>query len=225
MDLLHQAVYLFLHLNENLAKIAGDYPNSIYGLLFLVIFCETGLVVTPFLPGDSLLFAVGALTAASNSPLPLPIWVVYVMLTFAALLGDNSNYWIGRFFGEKAFGKLMNQKHLDRTHEFYEKHGVLTLVIAQFVPIIRTFAPFVAGVGKMTYNRFVTFNLIGVLSWTTLFVWSGYWIGNLDFVHQNFHYVVLAIILVSVTPIIIEVAKMYFAKPLEVKKTQSKKKK
>ncbi len=213
MEYIHYAVNFFLHLDKNLADIAAAHAQSIYGLLFLVIFCETGLVVTPFLPGDSLLFAVGALTAASNSPLPLPIWAVYGLLTLAALLGDNSNYWIGRYFGPNVFGRLMNQKHLNRTHEFYEKHGVLTLVIAQFVPIIRTFAPFVAGIGDMTYGKFLRFNFMGVFLWTTLFVWTGYFFGNLDFVKANFHYVILGIIVVSVIPIIIELAKQFRGKP------------
>jgi len=221
MDFLHQAIDFFLHLDKHLNEIFQNYGLWTYGIIFAIIFCETGLVITPFLPGDSLLFAVGALSAKGS----LNVVLAYLLMTSAALLGDNTNYWIGRFLGENAFGKLVNQKHLNRTHEFYEKHGVLALVIAQFVPIIRTFAPFVAGVGEMTYSRFVTFNLIGVLSWTTLFLWSGYLFGNLDFVQQNFHYVVLGIILVSITPIIIEVAKMAFGKTSEVKKTSVKKKK
>ncbi len=221
MDFLHQAVDFFLHLDRHLNDIFQNYGLWTYGILFAIIFCETGLVITPFLPGDSLLFAVGALSAKGS----LNVVLAYLIMTGAALLGDNTNYWIGRFLGENAFGKLMNKKHLDRTHEFYEKHGVLTLVIAQFVPIIRTFAPFVAGVGEMTYSRFVTFNLIGVLSWATLFLWSGYFFGGLDFVQRNFHYVVLGIILISVTPIAIELAKMAFAKTPETKKTSAKKKK
>jgi|SRR6202789_3517044 len=221
MDFLHQAIDFFLHLDKHLNEIFQNYGLWTYGIIFAIIFCETGLVITPFLPGDSLLFAVGALSAKGS----LNVVIAYLLMTGAALLGDNTNYWIGRFLGENAFGKLVNKKHLNRTHEFYEKHGVLALVIAQFVPIIRTFAPFVAGVGEMTYSRFVTFNLIGVLSWATLFLWSGYLFGNLDFVQQNFHYVVLGIILVSITPIILEVAKMAFAKTPEVKKTSIKSKK
>jgi membrane-associated protein len=220
MDFLHQAIDFFLHLDKHLNEIFQNYGLWTYGIIFAIIFCETGLVITPFLPGDSLLFAVGALSAKGS----LNVVLAYLLMTGAALLGDNANYWIGRFLGENAFGKLVNKKHLNRTHEFYEKHGVLALVIAQFVPIIRTFAPFVAGVGEMTYSRFVTFNLIGVLSWATLFLWSGYLFGNLDFVQQNFHYVVLGIILVSITPIILEVAKMAFAKTPEVKKASIKKK-
>jgi len=205
MGFLHQILDFFLHLDKHLTEIIQSYGTLTYGILFAIIFCETGLVVTPFLPGDSLLFAVGALSALPDSP--LNVILSYLLLTSAALLGDNSNYWIGRFFGPNVFGKFVNQKHLQRTHEFYEKHGVLTLVIAQFVPIIRTFAPFVAGVGNMTYGRFVRYNLTGVLLWTTLFTFSGYFFGNLEPVKKNFHYVILGIIVVSLMPIIIEVTK------------------
>ncbi len=205
MELLHHAVDFFLHLDKHLAEIAQSYGTTIYALLFMVIFCETGLVVTPILPGDSLLFAVGALTA--SQVLSLNIVLTWLMLMAAALLGDNCNYWIGRYFGPNVFGRFINQKYMDRTHEFYEKHGVLTLVIAQFVPIIRTFAPFVAGVGDMTYGKFLRFNFIGVFLWSTLFVWAGYWFGNMDFVKANFHYVILAIIFVSILPIIYELYK------------------
>lgn len=211
MEHLHQLLDYFLHLDKYLAQIVQTYGTQTYSILFCVIFCETGLVVTPFLPGDSLLFAVGALTAAGV--MPLPIGLVYALLTIAALLGDNSNYWIGRVFGENVFGKFMNKKYLDRTHEFYEKHGVLTLVIAQFVPIIRTFAPFVAGIGDMTYGKFLRFNFTGVFLWTTLFTWTGYFFGNLPFVKTNFHYVILGIIIVSVIPIFIELVKQFRANP------------
>jgi len=207
MGFLHQALDFFLHLDKHLSEIIQSYGTLTYGILFAIIFCETGLVVTPFLPGDSLLFAVGALSALPDSP--LNVVFSYLLLTSAALLGDNSNYWIGRFFGPNVFGKFVNQKHLQRTHEFYEKHGVLTLVIAQFVPIIRTFAPFVAGVGNMTYGRFVKYNLTGVLLWTTLFTFSGYFFGNLEPVKKNFHYVILGIIVVSLMPIVIEVMKQF----------------
>lgn len=207
MDFLHQAVDFFLHLDKHLTDIIAQYGVWTYGLLFLIIFCETGLVVTPILPGDTLLFAAGAISAGGS----LNVVTVYLLMTAAALLGDNANYWIGRFFGEKAFGKFVNKKHLDQTHAFYEKHGVLTLVIGQFAPIIRTFVPFVAGVGEMTYSRFMFFNLIGVLSWATLFVWCGYFFGNLAPVKQNFHYVVLGIAVVSLIPIVLQVGKTVFA--------------
>lgn len=218
MDFLHQAADFFLHLDKHLGDFALAHGTSTYGVLFLIIFCETGLVVTPFLPGDSLLFTVGALTA--TKVMPYPIVLPYLFLTAAALLGDHCNYWIGRFFGPNVFGKFVNKKHLDRTHEFYEKHGVLTLVIAQFAPIIRTFAPFVAGVGDMTYPKFAVFNLIGVLSWTTLFTWSGYFFGNIEVVRRNFHYVILGIIVVSLTPIALELWKS-FASPKAARKARN----
>jgi membrane-associated protein len=207
MDFIKHVIDFFLHLDKHLAEIVQSYGTFTYFILFAVIFCETGLVVTPILPGDSLLFAVGTLTA--TQVLTLNIVATYLLLMAAALLGDNCNYWIGRYFGPNVFGRFINKKYLDRTHEFYEKHGVLTLVIAQFVPIIRTFAPFVAGVGDMTYGRFLKYNFIGVFLWTTLFVWSGYFFGNLDFVKQNFHYVILAIILVSLMPMVYEFFKMW----------------
>jgi len=205
MDLIHQFVDFFLHLDKHLGDIIQNYGTLTYGILFAIIFCETGLVVTPFLPGDSLLFAVGALSAKPEIPLN-PVFC-YLLMTAAALLGDNCNYWIGRFFGPRVFGRFVKKKHMDQTHEFYEKHGVLTLIIAQFAPIIRTFAPFVAGVGKMTYGKFVTLNFIGVISWTTLFLWAGYFFGGLETVQKNFHYVILGIILVSLTPIALEILK------------------
>jgi membrane-associated protein len=207
MDLIHQFVDFFLHLDKHLGDIIQNYGTLTYGILFAIVFCETGLVVTPFLPGDSLLFAVGALSHAENAVLN-PFYC-YILLTAAALLGDNSNYWIGRFFGPKVFGRFVKKKYMDQTHDFYEKHGILTLIIAQFAPIIRTFAPFVAGVGRMTYSKFVILNLIGVLSWTTIFVWAGYFFGGMPMIQQNFHYVILAIIVISLTPIALEVVKAW----------------
>ncbi len=189
----------FLHLDKHLEGIIHDYGTLTYAILFGIIFCETGLVVMPFLPGDSLLFAAGAFSARPDAV--LQVGILYLLLTFAALLGDHCNYWVGRYFGPSIFGRFVNKKYLDRTHDFYEKHGVLTLVIAQFAPIIRTFAPFVAGVGDMTYPRFAKFNFVGVLSWTSLFIWGGYFFGNLEFVQKNFHVVILAIIAISLLPI------------------------
>ena len=214
---MHEIVDFFLHLDKHLDEIIQAKGTLTYGILFAIIFCETGLVITPFLPGDSLLFAAGAFSARPNPVLQAGF--LYFLLTAAALLGDHSNYWIGRFFGPKVFGRFVNKRHIDRTHEFYEKHGVLTLVFAQFVPIIRTFAPFVAGVGDMTYGKFARFNFIGVMIWTTLFIWAGYFFGNLDFVKEHFHYVVLAIIAISVLPIAMEVVKTY----LGGKKTKRRK--
>ncbi len=205
MDFLKQAIDFFLHLDKHLDYLIQSYGTLTYFILFAIIFCETGLVITPVLPGDSLLFAVGALSARPDSP--LNVVICYLLLTSAALLGDNCNYWIGRFFGPKIFGKLVNKKYMDQTHNFYEKHGILTLIIAQFAPIIRTFAPFVAGIGKMTYPKFVTLNLIGVVSWTTIFIWAGYFFGGMPMIQKNFHYVILAIIVVSLMPIVLEVLK------------------
>lgn len=203
MEFLKSVADFFLHLDKHLDAIFQSYGLLTYGILFLIIFCETGLVVTPFLPGDSLLFAVGALSAKGS----LNVVACYLLLTSAALLGDNCNYWIGRTLGTKVLGKFVNKKHLQQTHEFYERHGILTLIIAQFAPIIRTFAPFVAGLGNMTYPKFVTLNLIGVMLWTTLFVWSGYFFGGMEMIQKNFHYVILGIIAVSLIPIALEVLK------------------
>ena len=175
MDFLHQTITIILHLNKYLPDMVQSYGLVIYVILFAVIFCETGLVVTPILPGDSLLFTVGALCATAK----LNIGFSYLLLTAAALLGDHSNYWIGRFFGPNVFGKLLNRKYLDKTHEIYERHGVQTLILFQFAPIFRTFAPFVAGVGKMTYGKFTRYNLTGVLLWTTICIFSGFFFGNL----------------------------------------------
>ncbi len=170
-----------------------------------MIFCETGLVVTPILPGDSLLFTVGALCATAQ----LNIGFSFLLLTAAALLGDHSNYWIGRFFGPNVFGKLINRKYLDKTHEIYERHGVQTLILFQFAPIFRTFAPFVAGVGKMTYGKFFKYNLTGVLLWTTICIFSGFFFGNLPVVQKNFELVILAIVAVSLIPSAVQVVKFF----------------
>jgi membrane-associated protein len=214
MGALHQFLDFFMHLDVHLGDWIQTYGNLTYFILFVIIFVETGLVIWPFLPGDSLLFAVGAFSQKGS----LNIFLCYFLLTGAALLGDNCNYWIGRFFGPKIFGKLLNKKYMEQTHKFYEKHGVLAVVIAQFAPIIRTFAPFVAGIGKMTYPKFVTLNLIGVISWTTLFLGAGYFFGQLDFVKQNFHYVIFGIIAVSLIPIALEILKAFFSKPEKAKK-------
>src|SRR3989344_6487798 len=195
---------LFLHLDRNLAIIISQYGTATYGLLFLIVFMETGFVVTPFLPGDSLLFASGALSATST----LNIWLVYVLLLTAAILGDTVNYWIGHFLGPKVYEgkvKFLKKKHIDDAHAFYEKHGGKAIVLARFVPILRTFAPFVAGVAKMTYPHFIAYNVIGGVVWVSLFLWGGYFFGNLALVRSNFHYVVLVIIFLSLIPIVYEV--------------------
>jgi len=195
---------LFLHLDRNLAVIISQYGVLTYGLLFLIVFMETGFVVTPFLPGDSLLFASGALSATST----LNIWLVYALLLTAAILGDTVNYWIGHFLGPKVYEgkvKFLKKKHIDDAHAFYEKHGGKAIVLARFIPILRTFAPFVAGVAKMTYPHFIAYNVVGGVLWVTLFLWGGYFFGNLALVKSNFHYVVLVIIVLSLIPIVYEV--------------------
>jgi membrane-associated protein len=203
MDFLKMIIDIFLHLDKNLAVIISQYGTLTYGLLFLIVFMETGFVVTPFLPGDSLLFAAGALSVTSS----LNIWVVYILLLIAAILGDTVNYWIGHFIGPKIFEKdnrFIKKEYLTKAHHFYEKHGNKAIVLARFVPIVRTFAPFVAGIAKMTYSHFIAYNVIGGFVWVTLFTWSGYFFGNLPIVKENFHYVVLVIIVLSLVPIVHE---------------------
>jgi membrane-associated protein len=206
-------INLFLHLDKNLAIVISNYGNLTYGLLFLIIFMETGFVVTPFLPGDSLLFAAGALSATTS----LQIYLVYFLLLFAAILGDTVNYWAGHFVGPKVFQrdtKLFKKEHLMRAHKFYEKYGGQAIVLARFIPIVRTFAPFVAGIAKMSYGHFLMYNVLGGTLWVSLFVWGGYFFGNLAFVKANFHYVVLVIIVLSLMPIFIEWLKAKSSKKL-----------
>ena len=194
---------IFLHLDKNLAMVISQYGVATYGLLFLIIFMETGLVVTPLLPGDSLLFAAGALAVTSS----LNIWVLYFLLLVAAILGDTVNYWIGHFIGPKVFEgehKFIKKEYLIRTQRFYDKYGGQAITIGRFVPIVRTFVPFVAGVAKMSYKYFIIYNILGGILWVSLFTWTGYFFGNLPFVKANFHYVVLVIILISITPILYE---------------------
>lgn len=197
---------IFLHLDKNLALVIGQYGVATYGLLFLIIFMETGFVVTPFLPGDSLLFAAGALSVTTS----LNIWVLYILVLCAAILGDTVNYWIGHFIGPKIYKKdtkLFKKEHLIKAHNFYEKYGGVAIFLARFVPIVRTFAPFVAGIAKMTYRHFIAYNIIGGITWVSLFLWSGHFFGNLPFVKENFHYVVVVIVLISILPIIYEFIK------------------
>jgi membrane-associated protein len=204
---MNQILDFFLHLDEKLIQIVGQYGTLTYVLLFLVIFAETGLVVTPFLPGDSLIFAAGTIAAAGA----LNIIVLWLVLCAAAILGDSINYAIGHFIGVRLFAsnnrvlkKILKKEYLDRTHAFYEKHGGVTIILARFIPIIRTFAPFVAGVGAMTYSHFIVYNVIGGILWVTLFLSAGYLFGGLPFVQNNFELVVIAIILISVMPMVIE---------------------
>lgn len=206
MELLSQALDFFLHLDTHLADITSRYGTWTYAILFLIVFCETGLVVTPFLPGDSLLFAAGAISALGT----LDPFLLAVLLVIAAIIGDTVNYWVGSWVGPRAFSgelRFLKKEYLDRTHAFYERHGGKTIILARFVPIIRTFAPFVAGVGAMTYSRFLLYNVVGAILWVGLFVPIGYFFGNLPQVKENFSLVILGIILLSVLPIVFEVVR------------------
>jgi membrane-associated protein len=204
MEWIQQFIDIVLHLGDHLDALVRDYGAWTYGILFAIIFCETGLVVTPILPGDSLLFAVGAVSA--NGALdPL---VVSLLLSVAAILGDTVNYAAGYWIGPRVFHRedswLLNKQHLERTHRFYEKYGGKTIIFARFIPIIRTFAPFVAGIGQMTYSRFLSYNVIGGVIWIFAFVYAGYFFGNIPIVKDNFSLVILAIIIISVMPGVIE---------------------
>jgi membrane-associated protein len=207
MDLVTYFIDLFLHLDKHLSVVIQTYGTWTYLLLFFIIFMETGFVVTPFLPGDSLLFAAGTFASPALGS-ALNIWVLYLLLILAAVVGDTANYWIGHFIGPRAFSgevRFLKKEYLERTEAFYQKHGGKTIVLARFIPIIRTFAPFVAGVGKMSYPHFISYNVVGGIAWVSLFTWGGYFFGNLPFVKENFSFVVLAIIFLSVLPAIIEV--------------------
>lgn len=214
METLREFVDIFLHLDRHLNEWSASLGPWLYVVLFLIIFCETALVVTPFLPGDSLLFAVGALAASEGSP--IRIGVVIVLLSFAAVLGDAVNYSIGKYFGPKVFrwerSRLFNPDHLVKTQLFYEKYGGKTIVLARFVPIVRTFAPFVAGIGRMRYRRFALFNIAGGVMWVAGFAIAGYQFGGLETVKKNFQYVIVGIIVVSVLPIAIEFLRAWRAK-------------
>ena len=201
MEFLKNLFDLFLHLDEYLAKIILDYGTWTYGILFVVIFVETGLVVMPFLPGDSLLFAAGTFAALGS----LNIWLLVGLLFVAAVLGDAVNYSIGHYLGERAYNiKWIKREYLDKTHAFFEKHGGKAIFLARFVPIVRTFAPFVAGIGKMSYGYFATYNIAGGGTWVLTFTMLGYFFGNLEFVKKNFELVIVAIILISVVPMFYE---------------------
>jgi membrane-associated protein len=200
MELLHRLLEFILHLDKHLSSLIQTYGLWTYLILFVIIFLETGLVVTPFLPGDSLLFAAGTFAAAKA----LHVLWLFVLLSAAAILGDTANYWIGYFVGPKVFhqekSKLFKKEYLERTHRFYEKYGAETIIIARFVPIIRTFAPFVAGIGRMSYWKFISYNVIGGIGWVALFVFGGYFFGNIPFVKKNFSLVIIAIIIISSLP-------------------------
>ncbi|OGO21482.1 MAG: hypothetical protein A2Y54_11150 [Chloroflexi bacterium RBG_16_51_16] len=201
MEFITFLIDLFLHIDEHLATIINQYGTWTYALLFLVIFLETGFVVTPFLPGDSLLFAAGTFASLGSLNL-LPL---LGLLMLAAVLGDTVNYWIGHALGDRAYQiKWVRKDYLDRTHAFFEKHGGKTIFLARFVPIVRTFAPFVAGIGRMSYGYFISYNIFGGIFWVALFTLAGYFFGNIPFVRRNFEFVIIAIILISVMPILYE---------------------
>lgn len=203
METLRKLIDIVLHLNIHLGELVGEYGAWVYAILFLIVFCETGLVVTPILPGDSLLFAAGAIAAAGQLD---PI-LLCLLLTVAAILGDTVNYWIGRKSGAylpKRFPKIVKQEYIDRTHAFYERYGGKTIIIARFVPIVRTFAPFVAGAGAMTYGRFMLFNVVGAVLWVGLLVPAGYLFAEVEFVKKNFSAVIFGIIIASVLPAVFE---------------------
>jgi membrane-associated protein len=209
MELVYWFIDIFLHLDKHLAVVIRDYGALTYVLLFVIVFCETGLVVTPILPGDSLLFAAGTFAAIGN----LNVWLLFGLLSAAAILGDTANYWIGHGLGPKVFkfkkSRFFNPEHLQRAHAFYERYGGKTIVIARFVPIIRTFAPFVAGVGAMSYPKFLLYNVIGGLAWVALCVTAGYHFANVAVVRNNFSLAILAVVFISILPAIFEAARAY----------------
>lgn len=205
MELVYFLIDFILHLDQHLVELLARYDVWIYAIVFLIIFCETGLVVTPFLPGDSLLFALGALAAIDTTGTLSPTWLV-VLLCTAAILGDATNYSIGKAIGGHAFSgryRFIKVEYLRQTERWYEKYGPLTIVLARFAPIVRTFAPFVAGVGRMHYPRFQTYNVIGALLWINIFIWAGYLFGNLPIIRENFGLVTIAIIVISVMPMVV----------------------
>ena len=208
MEYIQALIDFILHIDKHLADIISQYGTLTYVILFLIIFCESGLVVTPFLPGDSLLFAAGAL--AANPAMGLNVHLIVVLLIIAAILGDTVNYHVGKYIGPKAFSgkvKFIKKEYLEKTQAFYHKHGGKTIIYARFVPIVRTFAPFVAGIGTMNYSRFISFNVIGALIWVIVFTYLGYLFGDLPFVQGNFSKIIIVIILVSVLPIVWEMIK------------------
>lgn len=204
-----QLIDFILHIDQHLAALSAQYGLWIYAILFLIVFCETGLVVTPFLPGDSMLFAAGAVAAASQGSLNVHLLVAVLLV--AAVVGDAVNFAIGKYFGEKLFAnpdsKVFKQEYLAKTHAFYEKYGGKTIILARFVPIVRTFAPFVAGMGKMHYGQFLHYNIVGAVAWVFSLTYLGYWFGNIPLVKNNFGIVIIGIIVISVLPMAVEIIK------------------
>ncbi len=206
MEVIKLLIDFILHMDVHLNEIISNYGVWTYGILFFVIFMETGFVVTPFLPGDSLLFAAGTFAALGS----LNPFYLFLLLTVAAILGDTVNYSIGKYIGPRAFSgdiKFLKQEHLDKTQEFYKKHGGKAIILARFIPIIRTFAPFVAGIGTMKYRKFIAYNVIGGIAWVAIFTFLGYFFGNIEFVKKNFELVIFAIIFISFIPPVLEVLK------------------
>ncbi len=204
MEILVKVIKMFLHLDKHLNIVIQNYGVWTYLIIFLIVFCETGLVITPLLPGDSLLFAAGSFAGMGM----LDVRLLFLLLSAAAILGDSVNYYIGRYMGPKVFQKgnsrIFKKEYLDKTHKFYEKYGGKTIILARFIPIVRTFAPFVAGVGNMSYGRFAVYNITGGIAWVGLFVFGGYYFGGLPIVRQNFSIVILAIIFISILPGMVE---------------------
>ncbi len=212
MELLTQFIDIVLHLDRHLNWLIQNYENWIYLILFLIIFCETGLVITPFLPGDSLLFVAGTIAASGA----MDVQFLVILLMLAAFFGDNTNYWIGRYLGPKIFtrtdSRILNRKHLEKTNRFYEKHGGKTIIFARFLPIFRTYVPFVAGIGRMVYTRFMTYSALGSFFWINSFILGGYFFGNVPIVKNNLSFFILGIVLISVIPGIIQFTRNWLEK-------------
>ncbi|MCL4560694.1 MAG: DedA family protein [Chloroflexi bacterium] len=214
MQFITYIIDLFLHLDVHLSALMVQFGYATYVLIFFVLFMETGFVITPFLPGDSLLFAAGTLAALGSGP--LNVGTLFIVMALAAILGDTANYWIGHAIGPRVFHenvRFLKREYLDRTHRFYEKHGGLTIFLARFIPIIRTFAPFVAGVGSMTYGKFIGYNILGGITWTGLFLFAGYFFGNISFIRHNFSLVIIAIVVISTIPAFLEFLRARRKKP------------
>ncbi|MBL8489069.1 MAG: DedA family protein [Rhodocyclaceae bacterium] len=207
MDFIAQFIDIVLHLDKYLAVLLAEYGTWVYAILFMIVFCETGLVVTPFLPGDSLLFVAGTLAATVGPEVGFDIWILIAVLMAAAVLGDNTNYWIGRWVGPRVFhwesSRFFNRAAFDKTHAFYERHGGKTMVVARFLPLVRTFAPFVAGVGAMDYRRYFAFDLLGAVLWVFSMTLGGYWFGNIPIIRQNLSLLVVGIIGLSLVPVVL----------------------